>query len=246
MSSSELHTCWLGRVPYEAAHDLQRRLVAARQRGEIPDTLLLLEHPPVVTLGRGAHAEHLLLGRQALASRGIEVHETGRGGDVTYHGPGQLVAYPIVALPEGRRDVRRYVRLLEEAMIRLCAHHGLRAGRLEGFTGCWLGLDGPSEAPPRKVGAVGVRISRWVTMHGFAFNVDPDLSHFGWIVPCGIADKPVTSLAREGITPLPSVEQTARRAADVLGELLEASPLWRPTPPLPLESAGQSVPAPVC
>ncbi len=243
--STALHTCWLGRTDYGAAHDLQRRLVAARQRGEVPDTLLLLEHPPVVTLGRGAHVEHLLLGREALQARGIEVHEVGRGGDVTYHGPGQLVAYPIVALPEPRRDVRRYVRTLEEAMIRLCAHHGLRAGRLEGFNGCWLGLEGPVDRP-RKIGAVGVRISKWVTMHGFAFNVAPDLSHFGLIVPCGIPDKPVTSLAREGVEPLPTVEETARRAAGLLAACLELEVHWHQAPPLPLAVEGAPGTSPLC
>ena len=232
--AATLHACWLGRVPYGQAHDLQQRLVAARQRGEVPDTLLLLEHPPVVTLGRGAHAEHLLLPTEALRARGFEVHEVGRGGDVTYHGPGQLVAYPIVELPETRRDVRRYVATLEETMIRLCARHGLRAGRLPRFNGCWLGVDEGEPGPPRKIGAVGVRISRWVTMHGFAFNVAPDLSHFGLIVPCGIPDKPVTSLQREGVETLPTVREEADAAAEILAELLEEPLRWMPVPPLPL------------
>ncbi len=235
--AATLHACWLGRVPYGQAHDLQQRLVAARQRGEVPDTLLLLEHLPVVTLGRGAHAEHLLLSTEALRARGFEVHEVGRGGDVTYHGPGQLVAYPIVELPEARRDVRRYVATLEETMIRLCARHGLRAGRLPRFNGCWLGVDEDEPGPPRKVGAVGVRISRWVTMHGFAFNVAPDLSHFGLIVPCGIPDKPVTSLQREGVETLPTVREEADAAAEILAELLDLRLHWTLAPPLPLGSS---------
>jgi len=185
-----LHVHRLGRVPYAEAHELQKRVQAARVAGEIPDTLLLLEHPPVVTLGRSARDDgNLLLSREAFAARGFEVHEVGRGGDVTYHGPGQVVAYPILDLKPDRQDVRRYVWTLEEAMIRVAADHGVTAGRIEGCNGAWVGRS--------KIGAVGVRISRWVTMHGLAFNVSTDLKHFDLIVPCGLRDKGVTSLAHE-------------------------------------------------
>jgi lipoyl(octanoyl) transferase len=180
----------LGRVAYGETHALQQRLQEQRIRGEIGDTLLLLEHEPVITLGRGSHAENVLVTPDALRARGFEVHETGRGGDVTYHGPGQLVAYPILDLKPDRQDVRRYVRELEETMIRVAADFGVTAGRVAGLNGAWVGGE-------RKIGAVGVRISRWVTMHGFALNVTTDLTHFDVIVPCGIKDRTVTSLTRE-------------------------------------------------
>jgi lipoyl(octanoyl) transferase len=179
----------LGLVPYASAHALQERLVAARKAGEIGDTLLLLEHPKVITLGRGAKSDNVLLSREALSERGYELHETGRGGDVTFHGPGQLVAYPILDLKPDREDVRRYVRELEETMIRVCSDHGLVARRLTGLNGAWIG--------DRKVGAIGVRISQWVTMHGFALNVNTELAAFSAIVPCGIANRGVTSLSGE-------------------------------------------------
>jgi lipoyl(octanoyl) transferase len=175
-------------VPYAAALALQEALVADRQAGRLGDTLLLLEHEPVFTLGRNARKAHVLLPDAELRAGGFEVHETGRGGDVTFHGPGQVVGYPIVLLPAGRRDVHRYVRDLEEVMIRTCGDYGLRARRLAGLTGCWLGDE--------KIGAIGVRLSRWVTSHGFAFNASNDLLPFGHIVPCGIRGKGVTSLAR--------------------------------------------------
>ena len=167
---------------------MQARLVQQRQAGAIPDTLLLLEHDPVFTLGRNANDENVLVPADALRAQGIEVFETGRGGDVTYHGPGQVVGYPILDLAPDRKDVHRYVRDLEEVMIRTCSDYGLVAGRVEGRTGCWIGDD--------KVGAIGVRISRWVTSHGFALNVNNDLGAFRFIVPCGISDRGVTSLAR--------------------------------------------------
>src|SRR5215510_6389520 len=178
----------LGRVAYAEGLELQARLVAQRQAGEIPDTLLLLEHDPVFTLGRNARVENVLLPQAALRARGFEVYETGRGGDVTYHGPGQVVGYPIVELPPGRRDVHRYVRDLEEAMIRTCLDYGVAAARVAGLTGCWVGSE--------KIGAIGVRIARWVTSHGFAFNVSTDLAPFDLIVPCGIRGRGVTSLER--------------------------------------------------
>jgi lipoyl(octanoyl) transferase len=179
----------LGRVAYGPAHDLQKRMQRARIRDEIGDSLLLVEHPPVITLGRGAHEDHVLLSRERLGRLGFEVHEIGRGGDVTYQGPGQLVMYPIVSLEPDKKDVRRYVRDLEETMIRTCADWGLSAGRVEGLNGTWI--------DDRKVGAVGVRISRWVTMHGLALNVCTDLEHFDVIVPCGIRGRGVTSLSQE-------------------------------------------------
>jgi lipoyl(octanoyl) transferase len=187
----ELRVRRLGLVPYTAALDLQKSLVEERRAGRIPDTLLLLEHPPVITLGvKLADARtHIVAPPELLAARGVEVVETGRGGDVTYHGPGQLVAYPILDLKPDRQDVHRYVRDLEAVMIGLCAAYGVAANRIAGLSGTWVG--------ERKIGAIGVRISRWITSHGLAFNVSTDLSFFDLIVPCGIADKGVTSLSLE-------------------------------------------------
>ncbi len=178
----------LGRVPYGSGLEIQESLVAERQAGRVPDHLLLLEHDPVFTLGRNARRENVLVSAEALRERGFEVFETGRGGDVTYHGPGQVVGYPVLDLSPDRRDVHRYVRDLEEVMIRACADYGVEAGRVEGLTGAWVGHD--------KIGAIGVRIARWVTSHGFAFNVATDLSAFDLIVPCGIRGRGVTSLER--------------------------------------------------
>jgi lipoyl(octanoyl) transferase len=180
----------LGRMSYGEGLSLQEALVAERRAGRIGDVLLLVEHPHVITLGvrRERGPSHVLATPGVLAARGIEVFETGRGGDVTYHGPGQIVGYPIIDLHPDRRDVHRYVRDLEEVMIRAAADFGVVAGRIEGLTGAWVGAD--------KLGAIGVRISRWITSHGFAFNVTTDLANFGLIVPCGIRDRGVTSLAR--------------------------------------------------
>ena len=203
----------LGLTPYASAHALQERLVEARKAGAIGDTLLLLEHPKVITLGRKASQEHILMSSDALAQQGYELHETGRGGDVTFHGPGQLVAYPIVDLKPDREDVRRYVRDLEETMIRVCADYGLTAERSEGLNGAWIGQN--------KVGAIGVRISQWVTMHGFALNVNTELAGFSAIVPCGIAQRGVTSLQRELGRPLPLLEVEAHVVAR-FAELFEA------------------------
>jgi lipoyl(octanoyl) transferase len=178
----------LGRIRYADGLELQARLVKERQAGHIPDTLLLLEHDPVFTLGRNARQENVLLPEAALRERGFDLFETGRGGDVTYHGPGQVVGYPILDLSPDRRDVHRYVRDLEEVMIRCCADDDIEARRIEGLSGAWVGDE--------KIGAIGVRISRWVTSHGFAFNVSTDLSPFDLIVPCGIRGRGVTSLER--------------------------------------------------
>jgi len=182
----------LGVVPYPRGLELQGELVDERKAGRIPDTLLLLEHPHVITLGvKLADARsHVVAPEERLAELGVDVHETGRGGDVTYHGPGQIVGYPIVDLKPDRCDVHQYVRDLEEVMIRTCRSTGVEAGRFEGLSGTWV--DTPRG--PEKIGAIGVRISRWVTSHGFAFNVNTDLEYFRLIVPCGIADHGVTSL----------------------------------------------------
>jgi len=216
----------LGRVEYPDGVSLMR-LAAERVRAAEPpatDWLFLVEHPPVLTLGRGADGSHIVAPRAWLEGRGFEVHETDRGGDVTYHGPGQIVAYPVLDL-SARPDVRRYVADLEEAMIRTCDDFGVEAGRHPEHRGAWVGA--------RKIGAVGVHLSRWISTHGIAFNLDPDLAHFGAIVPCGIADPGlgVTSLAAElrraGRTapPAPEVES---RLADHLAERLGRRPEDRP------------------
>jgi lipoyl(octanoyl) transferase len=180
----------LGTVPYGDALALQDELVRLRRAGEIADTLLLLEHPHVITLGSGSHAEHVLLSEGERAARGIELFETGRGGDVTYHGPGQLVGYPILDLKPDRQDLHRYLRDLEEALIGVLGDFGIAGGRKEGLTGVWAG--------ERKLAAIGVRVSSgWITSHGFALNVGTDLSFFGTIVPCGIRDHDVGSLSAE-------------------------------------------------
>jgi lipoyl(octanoyl) transferase len=203
----------MGRVPYGEAHALQERLVAARQENRIGDSLLVLEHPKVITLGRAAKREHILFSEEQLRALGYEVHATGRGGDVTFHGPGQLVLYPIIDLKPDREDVRRYVCDLERSMIRTCAEYGIEASACSGLNGAWVG--------DRKIGAVGVRISRWVTMHGLALNVSTDLSSFSAIVPCGIADRGVTSLSRELGRELAFAEVAERLLAHFAG-LFEA------------------------
>jgi len=179
----------LGLVPYAEALELQNRLVAQRRAGDIPDTLLLLEHPHVITLGTSAHRDNILIDDEQGRLLGIDVFETGRGGDVTYHGPGQLVGYPILDLKPDRCDLHRYVRDLEEVLIRALASFGIGAGRKEGLTGVWVGDE--------KIAAIGVRVSSgWITSHGFALNVNTDLSFFGSIVPCGITQYGVTSMER--------------------------------------------------
>lgn len=180
----------LGLIGYDEALALQRDLVEQRRANAIPDLLLLLEHPPVITLGvRSDIARaNVVATSERLAELGVVVHETGRGGDVTYHGPGQIVGYPILDLRPDRCDVHKYVRDLEEVMIRVCAAYGINASRIAGLTGTWVGAE--------KIGAIGIRISRWITSHGFAFNVGTDLDHFKLIVPCGITDRGVTSLEK--------------------------------------------------
>jgi lipoyl(octanoyl) transferase len=229
---------WLGRIGYGPAHALQERLVASRIAGEVGDTLLLLEHPPVITLGRGARRENVLASPGDLERRGLELVETGRGGDVTYHGPGQLVAYPIFDLHPDRLDVRRYVRDLARVMIVLARAYGVEASFLEGdskLVGVWVDEASPASWPgdpreeggaarPAKLGAIGVKLSRWVTMHGFAFNVSTDLAGFDLIVPCGITRYGVTSLqALEGYgRPVPSLRQVVSRSVTCFESVFEA------------------------
>ncbi len=206
-----LEVARLGRVGYARALALQADLVRRRAADEIPDRLLLLEHPHVVTLGSRARRDHVLATDAQLRARGVELFRAGRGGDVTYHGPGQLVGYPILRLDSGRRDLHRYLRDLEEVLVRALAAFGVRAERADGLTGVWTG--------GRKIAAIGIRVSSgWVTSHGFALNVDPDLGRFASIVPCGVRDRGVTSLAActGASVPMAAVEDAVASAfADV-------------------------------
>ncbi len=179
----------LGLIDYKQAWDLQYETFAKRLKDETEDTLFLLQHPHTYTLGKVAGKENLLLNDEQLKELGISVHEIDRGGDITYHGPGQIVGYPIIKLSNWKEDTHAYLRALEEVIIKTCDEYGLRSFRNSKYTGVWVGN--------RKIAAIGVRISRWVTMHGFAFNVNTDLSYFGGIIPCGIKDKDVTSLQSE-------------------------------------------------
>src|SRR3954451_23899714 len=192
----------LGRVSYGEALELQQRLVQERKQGLVPDHLLLLEHPHVITLGRNGHMENLLASDEIMERAGISFYPTDRGGDVTYHGPGQLVGYPILDLRDWKRDVGAYVRGVEQAIIDTVAQYGIEAGRIPKLTGVWV--------DDRKIAAIGVHISRWVTSHGFALNVSTDLSYFQYIVPCGLT-KPVTSMAQLGVRA--SWEEVGRRFA---------------------------------
>ncbi len=218
----------LGLMGYAEAWALQKRLVAARKANAIEDVLLLCEHPHVITQGRNGKREHLLASEHVLQQKGVEFHATDRGGDITYHGPGQIVGYPILNLGAIRRDVVWYVRMLEEVMIRATLEFGITAERVEGKTGIWVRYENAEE----KVAAIGVHISRWVTSHGFAYNVSTDLRYFDLIVPCGIADSKATSLEkllgrsvrREEIAP-----RIAKHFGEVFGlELRESSKteLW--------------------
>ena len=235
---------YLGRVDYGEALRLQEELVELRREDHIGDVLLLLEHPPVLTLGRHANRANVLASDELLAARGVALHQINRGGDVTYHGPGQLIGYPIFDLrglgsnpdrpgggPMGPVD---FVREMEEALIRLCGVYGVRAGRIAGLTGVWVGGEGSSldsspqdsrtgEAGARKIGAIGIHVSRGITSHGFAFNVTTDLRDFALINPCGITDKPVTSLEREAPdrAALPDLEAIANQAARQFGSVFK-------------------------
>ena len=204
-------TCFVeqpGLVDYAAALELQKAKVAQRKAGTIPDTLLLLEHPHVYTLGRNAREQNILASPEFLASRGAQVFHTDRGGDVTYHGPGQLVGYPILDLTQHRRDIAWYMRSLEEVFILTARHFGVEAGRSAGAAGVWVGND--------KLVAMGVHLSRWVTSHGFAMNVNTDLRYFEWIVPCGLQGKGVTSLAKLLGRPV-DLENVAERVVENFG-----------------------------
>ena len=207
-----LHLEQPGLVDYAAALELQRERVAQRKAGTIPDTLLLLEHPHVYTLGRNARQENMLASSEFLASRGAQVFHTDRGGDVTYHGPGQLVGYPILDLTRHRRDISWYMRSLEEVFIRTAQDYGIEAGRSAGAAGVWVGND--------KLAAMGVHLSRWVTSHGFALNVNTDLRYFEWIVPCGLQGKGVTSLAKLLGRTVPMQEVT-EHVVEHFGEVFE-------------------------
>jgi lipoyl(octanoyl) transferase len=231
----------LGLIEYGAAWDLQRRLVAARKAGAVVDVLLLCEHPPVITLGRNGKASHLHASDHVLRQMGISFFETDRGGDITYHGPGQLVGYPILNLSEIRRDVGWYVRSLEEAMIRATADFGISSRRVAGRTGVWVDVparnlaaaSGPPATFPvqptdeEKLAAIGVHLSRWVTSHGFAYNVSTDLRHFDLIIPCGIVGKRATSLEKL-LNRRVEMKEAASRIARHLSELLEVE--FQPVP----------------
>ena len=213
----------LGIVGYPEALAMQRALVEERRADRVPDLLILLEHPPVITLGvKGDGGRSNVVATPArLAELGIAVEETGRGGDVTYHGPGQIVGYPIIDLRPDRQDVHRYVRDLEETMIGVCADYGLTAGRIKGLTGTWIGAE--------KIGAIGVRISRWITSHGFAFNVSTRLDHFQLIVPCGISDRGVTSLEKATGRTIP-LREVEDRVVDHLARIFDREPVHAPQP----------------
>ena len=205
---------FLGRIAYGAALELQQQLSAERKQGVIPDQLLLLEHGHVVTLGRNGHMENLLASEEVLERAGISFYATDRGGDVTYHGPGQLVGYPILDLRDWKRDVGAYVRGVEQAIIDTLAEFGIAGERIPKLTGVWV--------EGRKIAAIGVHISRWVTSHGFALNVSTDLSYFQYIVPCGLT-KPVTSMAQLGVRA--SVEETGEILAGHFGRIFECEML---------------------
>jgi lipoate-protein ligase B len=225
-------------MPYGPALDLQRSVhagvVEARQRGDArgPWPLLLVEHaPPVITVSRRAGArEHLLATPETLERLGVQVAETDRGGDITWHGPGQVVAYPIVDLQALGLGIHAYIRALEEAAIRTCARFGVAAHREEGATGVWCGGAGPGA---RKICAIGVRVSRWVAMHGLALNVRPDLAHFGLIVPCGLHGRAVTSLEREAPAACPDMATARAALAEALDAALAEAAATRPSGPVP-------------
>jgi lipoyl(octanoyl) transferase len=219
------YVLYLGRVPYGTANNLQRTLLDLRKAGRIENTLLLLEHPPVITLGRNARLENVLASPELLAQRGVELFEIDRGGDVTFHGPGQLIAYPIFGLRsfDPKIGAVEFVRRLEEVLIRICSDYGIATQRLKGLTGAWT-YALPSK-PEAKIAAIGVHISRGVTTHGFALNVSTDLDLFSLIVPCGITGKPVTSVERETGRQVP-LEEVATSASRNFGRVFDSQMLW--------------------
>jgi lipoyl(octanoyl) transferase len=224
------HIVDVGLIEYAEAWELQKRLVAARKAGTMEDVLLLCEHPHVITLGRNGKREHLLASELVLRQKGVEFHASDRGGDITYHGPGQLVGYPILNLSAIRKDVVWYVRMLEEVMIRATAEFGISAERVTGKTGIWVRGTSDSNAPgltEEKLGAIGVHISRWVTSHGFAYNLSTDLRYFDLIVPCGISGRKATSLEKilgRAVTRKELVQPVVRNFGEVFGlEMRETS-----------------------
>src|SRR5277367_1324066 len=222
----------LGRIPYTEALIVQQQIVSARKQNLIGDTLLMLEHPPVLTLGRNAHRSNVLASDALLAQRGVELHEVNRGGDVTYHGPGQLVGYPILDLRgdlPGKKGPYLgpvdFVRLLEEVLIRTCADFGVMAQRIPKCTGVWTFAGG--EIPEKKLAAIGVHVSQGVTSHGFALNVTTDLRDFEWIIPCGIRDRGVTSLELEAdASREPTMDLALHATARNFGRVFERQMLW--------------------
>ncbi len=228
MQLQVINVLYLGQVDYSTALDLQQTIVGLVKAGRISHTLLLLEHPPVITLGRNAGAQNVVASRDFLAAQGIELIETNRGGDVTFHGPGQLVGYPIFDLRafSPRMGAVEFVRKIEEVLIRSCGDLGVVTQRIKGLTGVWTEDDNPA-----KIAAIGIHISRAVTSHGFALNVNTNLDSFKLIVPCGIADKPVTSLAQElslvdPVRKLPTLEEMAELVSRNFGRVFEAQTLW--------------------
>ena len=221
----------LGTINYADALELQKRLVEERKAGRVPDQLLLLQHPPVITLGVRTRDDRapVLASPEQLARDGVELVETGRGGDVTFHGPGQLVGYPILDLRPDRMDVHRYVRDLEEVMIRTAAAFGIAASRQPGLTGAWVDVPTVTVGVrAEKLAAIGVRIARWITSHGFAFNVTTDLTGFGLIVPCGISDKGVTSLQRllgRGV----EMDEVEKACVAAFAAVFDRQPIENPT-----------------
>jgi lipoyl(octanoyl) transferase len=239
-----INVLYLGCVDYSIALELQQTLVGLVKEGRVSHTLLLLEHPPVITLGRNAGAQNIVASREFLTANGVELHETNRGGDVTFHGPGQVVGYPIFNLRafEPRIGAVDFVRKLEEVLIRTCGDLGVVTERIPGLTGVWTQNDVPG-----KIAAIGVHISRAVTSHGFALNVNTNLDYFKLIVPCGISDKPVTSLEREmAPSPLsrdrkvPALEDIAQQVARNFGRVFAAQTLWLESLDALLSSPGMS------
>jgi lipoyl(octanoyl) transferase len=239
-----VNVLYLGRVDYSIGLELQQTLVGLVKEGRISHTLLLLEHPPVITLGRNAGAQNIVASREFLSAQGVELHETDRGGDVTFHGPGQLVGYPIFDLRafEPRIGAVDFVRKLEEVLIRTCGDLGVVTERIPGLTGVWT-----QNEPPGKIAAIGVHISRAVTSHGFALNVNTNLDYFKLIVPCGITDKPVTSLEQEMAQSslsrdrkLPALEDLSQQVARNFGRVFEAQTLWLESLDALLSSPGMS------